>query len=129
MGLQNIHFPLMVMFGCQGASAQSRLKKVVSHLDVLRFNFALSDQATTLPTSGCEDATIMSSVRDISIGTHKGLLLKHSQEIVYVDCVMEGDMTETWVRPSLKVLEGPMGLFSRSLAVRFMSQEDRHSVK
>ena len=58
-GLQNIRFPLMVMLGYQAASAQSRLKKAVSHLDVLRTNLALSDQATTLSTFGC----IMSLLR------------------------------------------------------------------
>ena len=59
-GLQNIRFPSMVMLGCQAASAQSRLKKTVWQLDVLRVNLALADQATTLSTSGCMDAKIMS---------------------------------------------------------------------
>ena len=36
---------------------------------------------------------------------------------------------EPWGRPSLKVLEGRVEPFSRTLAVRFMNQEDRHSVK
>ena len=62
-GLQNICFPSMVMLTCQTASAQSRQKKAVSHLDVLRVNLALSGQATTLSTSGCKDATIMSLLR------------------------------------------------------------------
>ena len=59
-GLQNIRFSSMVMLGCQDASMQSRLRKAVSHLDVLGVNLALSDQATTLSTSDCKDATIMS---------------------------------------------------------------------
>ena len=37
-------------------------------------------------------------------------------------------MWETWGRPSLKVIEGPMEPRTRTLAVRFMSQEDNHSV-
>ena len=46
-----------------GCFAQSRLMKAVSHLDVLRVNLALSDQATTLSTSGCNSATTMSLLR------------------------------------------------------------------
>ena len=51
------------MLGCQAASAQSRLKMAVSHLDALRVNLALSDQATTLSTSVCKDAMTMSLLR------------------------------------------------------------------
>ena len=40
-----------------------------------------------------------------------------------------GERTEPCGRPSLKVLEGPMEPFTRTLAVRFMNQEDGHSVK
>ena len=65
----------------------------------------------------------------ISISTHKGILLEFGQEIVYVDCVKEGEWTETWGRPSLKVIERPMEPFTRTLAVRFMNQEDSHTVK
>ena len=54
-----IHFSLMVI-GCQAASAHSRLKKAVSHLDELWVNLALSDQAATFSTCGCENTTIMS---------------------------------------------------------------------
>ena len=36
---------------------------------------------------------------------------------------------EPWSRPSLKVLEWLMELFICTLAVWFMSQENRHSVK
>ena len=36
---------------------------------------------------------------------------------------------DTWGRPSLKVLVGPMEPFTHTLAVRFMNQEDSHSVK
>ena len=101
----------MVMLCCQAASAQSRQEKAVSHLDVLKANVALTDNATTLSTSGCKDATIMSSLRAlqviISIGTHKGILLEFGQAIVYVDCEMEGERTEPWGSPSLKVIEGP----------------------
>ena len=64
----------------------------------------------------------------ISIGTHKGILLKFGQEIVYVGCEKEGKMMEPWGRPSLKVLEGPMEPFTRTLAVHFMNQEDSNSV-
>ena len=32
-------------------------------------------------------------------------------------------------KPSLKVLEGPMEPFARTLAMRFMNQENRNSVK
>ena len=63
--LQNIRFPSMLMLGCQAASTLSRLKYDVLILDVLRFNLTLSDQAITLSTSGCKDATIMSSLRVI----------------------------------------------------------------
>ena len=52
-GLQNIGFQTIVMLGCQVDSAQFRLTKAVSHLDVLIVNLILSDQATTLSTSGC----------------------------------------------------------------------------
>ena len=40
-----------------------------------------------------------------------------------------GERTEPWVRSFQKVLEGPMEQLTRTLAVRFMNQEDRHSVK
>ena len=36
---------------------------------------------------------------------------------------------EPWVRPSLEVMERPMEPFTRTLAVRFMNQQDSHSVK
>ena len=96
------------MLGCQVASAQSRLKKAVSYLDVSRVNFALSDQATILSTSGCKDATFMSSLLALrainSIGTHKGILLKFGQEIVYVDCENEvgkdGTLGQTFLESS-----------------------------
>ena len=52
-----------MMLGCQAASAQSRLKKVVSHLDVLWVNLAFSDQVTTLSASGFKDDTIISLLR------------------------------------------------------------------
>ena len=85
----------MVTLGCQAASAQSRLKKAVSLLDVLRVNLALTDQATTLSTSGCENASIMSLLRAlwaiISTGTYKGILPEFGQEMVYVDCEKEGE--------------------------------------
>ena len=48
------------MLGCQAASAQPRLKEAVSHLDELKVNLALSDQGTTLSTSGCMGSTIIS---------------------------------------------------------------------
>ena len=51
--LQNIRCPSMVLVGWQAASAQSRLKKAFLHLDELRANLALVDQATTLSTYGC----------------------------------------------------------------------------
>ena len=59
-GMMNIRFPSMVMLGCQAASAQSRLRKAITPLAVLRVNLALSDHATILSTSCCKDATIMS---------------------------------------------------------------------
>ena len=61
--LQNIRFLSMELLGSQAASALSRLKKVVSHLDVLRVNLALADQLTTLSTSGCKDALIVYVLR------------------------------------------------------------------
>ena len=64
MRLQNIRFTSMVMLGCQTASTQSRLKKAVSHLDVLRVNLALSDLATILSTFSCMDVTITSLLRE-----------------------------------------------------------------
>ena len=85
-------------------------------------NLALLYQATTLSTSGCMDAMIMSLLRAlraiISIGTHKGILLKFGWEIVYVDCEKEGEKTEPWGRPSLKALVEAMEPFTRTLAVR-----------
>ena len=56
----------------------------------------------------------------ISIGTHKGITL--------VDCEKEGEKTELWGRPFLKVVEGPVEPFTRTLAVWFMNQEYSHSV-
>ena len=34
-----------------------------------------------------------------------------------------------WDRPSMKVLEGPMELFTRTLVLQFINQKDSHSVK
>ena len=62
-GMQNIRFPSMVMLNCLTASAQSRLKKAVSHLDMSMVNLALSDLATTLSTYCCLDVTITSLLR------------------------------------------------------------------
>ena len=50
----------MVMLGCQAASAQARLKKAVSHLDVLRVNLALAVHVATISISGCKDVIITS---------------------------------------------------------------------
>ena len=122
----------MVMLGCQAASAQSRLKNAVLHLDVLRVNLALSDQVTTLSTSGCKDAMIMSLLQAlwaiISIDSNIGILLEFGQEIVHLDCE-KGGKDGALVSPSLKVLEGPMEPFTRTLAVHFVNQEDSHSVR
>ena len=38
-------------------------------------------------------------------------------------------MSEPWGRPSVKVLEGPIESLTRTLAVRYLKQEDSHSVK
>ena len=40
-----------------------------------------------------------------------------------------GKSVEMCGRPSLKVLEGPMEQFTRTLAVRSMTHKDSHSVK
>ena len=94
--LQDIRFPSMVMLGCQAASAQSRLKKTVSHLDVSMVNLALSDQATIiyLWLLGRHDHLITAGTTGyqqfISIGTQEGILLEFGQEIAYVDCENEG---------------------------------------
>ena len=64
--LQNISFPSMVILGSQAVSAQSRLKKAVSHRDALKVNLALADQLTTLSTSDCKDLVIMSLLRAIA---------------------------------------------------------------
>ena len=95
----------MVNLGCQATSAQSRLKKVVLHLGALRVNL-LAYQVTTLSASVGKDAMI-----------------------IYVDCVKEGERTKPWGRPSLIIVEGPMEMFTCTLAVRFMKQVDSHSVK
>ena len=50
----------------------------------------------------------------ICIGTHIGIILKFDQEIIYVDCDKKAEGTEPWDRPSLKVLEGPVELFTRT---------------
>ena len=104
--MQKIHFSSMVMLGCQVATAQSRRKKVVPQLDVLKVNLALSIQATTLSTSGCKDAMIMSFLRAllaqqiISIGTDKDILLEFDQEIVYVDCEKDEALGQTFLESS-----------------------------
>ena len=102
----------MVMLGYQAASAQSRLMKAVSHLDVLMVLIAGNTGYRLI----------------ISIDTHKGILLEFGQ-IVYVDCEKEWKRTEPWERPSLTVPEGPMESYTRILAVRFMKQEDSLSVE
>ena len=56
----NIYCPSMVMLVCQAVSVQFRLKKAVLHLDELTVNLALADHVTTLSSSGCKDATIIS---------------------------------------------------------------------
>ena len=60
---------------------------------MLLVNLALSDQVTTLSTSGCKDATIVSLLRAlwaiISIGIHE-CILKFGLEIVEIDCEKEG---------------------------------------
>ena len=84
------------MVGCQAASAQSRLKKAVLHLDALSVSLALVDQVTTLSTYGCKDATIMPLLQAlagycqiINIGTHKGIVFEFGHEIVYANCEKE----------------------------------------
>ena len=79
-GLLNIGLPSMYMLGCQAASEPSRLNKAVSHLDELRVNLSLANQATTSSTSGCEDTMITSLLRAcgypqiIRVGTRTGIV-------------------------------------------------------
>ena len=58
--LFSVNDDVWLMLGCQATSAQSRQKKAISHLDELRVNLALADHSTTLSTSCCKDAMIMS---------------------------------------------------------------------
>ena len=58
-------------------------------LGEVRVNLTIAVDATTLSTSGCKDATIMSLLRALrtinSVGTHKGIVLEFDQEIANVD--------------------------------------------
>ena len=79
---------------------------------------------------GCDDHVLIAGYRQIiRIGTHKGIVFRFGQEIIYVDCEKEEGMDGSLDRPSLNVLEGPMEPFTRTLAVPFMNQEDSHSVR
>ena len=64
----------------------------------------------------------------ISIGTHKGNVLKFGPEIVYVDCEIEGGqdgvLEHTFLEGSRWANHWP---FTHTLAVRFMYQEHSHS--
>ena len=101
-----------IILGCD--ECQSRLSKPSDHF-VYFWLQRCDDYFLIAGTAGYRQIT--------SVGTHKGIVHEFDQEVVYVDCEVE------WEQTFLESFIGPMDPFTRTLAVRFMNQDDSHYVK